>query len=444
MLSNSETQQYDSGSEDEVENVDTDTDNEEVTVPEEVPNKAQDMHSVCEQIQLRGKSEYFKPSYSALYSSSLCLLKQPDQETSSSSNSTLLTSILQSHHLKLEKRSLNDSSNNFLNATIYALNQLHQKLLLNDNVIQYLHSFSLTVPISLEIGVITLKRIIRNEILNRQDIYIIFLSSENVIDKLSDNSIELDDDKLGTVLPLALCNALRIPVVVMTGMAFVPVIPLISNRRILSPHPIYLAFDHSTGTYESLHIDDIPCASINVNDVVGGTIKEEIKSCRCGQGTKKKLSGIESCKVYKSGCPCFKSINGCTVSCKCIGCKNPYGQQKNEDVITTISKKRRKHEMSSKLPESASFYTKREKKIPIDNQWTTLEEIFLIELMKFFAVKNIDDPVMVYDCYLSVYSSNVIDCSYKTMPQVLTKMNRLYKSDQVFQKLMQEQVHLSF
>lgn len=324
------------------------------------------------------------------------------------------------------------------------MNQLCFNSLLNKEVIKHLNIIDLSTPISLKCGIPKLKTILYKEISSKRETYSIFIPSK-LIDNITQGNIEFTEE-ISIILPLALCNALQIPVVVMTGMAFVPIIPLISYERILSFHLLYIVFDHSTGFYDGVKLSEIvPSPKNNETDTPPNQENKIVAiNCRCGQGAKKKLSGIVSCDIYRSGCPCFKTVKGCTDKCKCIGCANPYGLVKNTDRVGTSSRKRRMHEISTKIPLSTSFYQSREEQELIDDKWSLLEEILLIELMKFFARNDIDDPLIIYNHFLSIQSSNLVACNYKTMPQLLKRINVLYKSDGVFQKLLLEQARLNF
>lgn len=61
--------------------------------------------------------------------------------------------------------------------------------------------------------------------------------------------------------------------------------------------------------------------------------------------TKKKYT---SCQVYRSGCKFYENVMGCTSSCQCANCENPYGKRISDVAsIACSSRKRRHHERTT-------------------------------------------------------------------------------------------------
>ena len=57
----------------------------------------------------------------------------------------------------------------------------------------------------------------------------------------------------GNLMVMALANVLKINIVLFTSMEQMPVIPVIPRDALLTPHPIYIAFNHgSCGHYDAV------------------------------------------------------------------------------------------------------------------------------------------------------------------------------------------------
>ena len=143
--------------------------------------------------------------------------------------------------------------------------------------------------------------------------------------------------ELGNSMPLAMANLLKLPLVVISQMESLPVIP-ITPRETIQCLPIFIAFDHSgaghydavahiTGTKSPLETSQ-PQTSLPSCDTKD---MPSIEFCRCGQGARKKQANITSCDSFKKRCKCFQGVRGCDDRCQCIGCKNPHGKKANKE-----------------------------------------------------------------------------------------------------------------
>ena len=126
--------------------------------------------------------------------------------------------------------------------------------------------------------------------------------------------------ELGNSMPLAMANVLNIPLVLITQMESMSVLP-ITPRVTLHCQPIFVAYDHTgEGHYDAVEhikitpelIESQPCPNSSNTFFPG--------SCRCGQGATKKEVNIISCDNVKKRCKCFQGVKACSAKCQCLGC----------------------------------------------------------------------------------------------------------------------------
>ena len=150
---------------------------------------------------------------------------------------------------------------------------------------------------------------------------------------------------LGNAMPLAMASALKLPIVIITQMENLPVLP-ITPRETIKCMPIFLAFHQSgPGHYDAVEMSSShsmpPSKEIDKTNIEHG--KDD--SCRCGQGAKKSEKEIVSCDVFRKRCKCFQGVRACSDRCTCLGCANPYGKNTREgqrrNSITGTRKRQR-------------------------------------------------------------------------------------------------------
>ena len=173
-------------------------------------------------------------------------------------------------------------------------------------------------------------------------------------------------------IPLAICNTLKMQIIIFTGMINVPIIPLNPATKVTIKQRMYLAYDHQN-PYQLHPL----CKSINAVHHNSAATNNDIiteKSCRCGQGAKKRISNAISCYSFRAGCPCFRAIQSCDRYCKCIGCKNPYGQRNNSDSADVshvpIKRTRRPHQLSTRQIRDEEFYKERDSSAQLKEKWS--------------------------------------------------------------------------
>ena len=239
-----------------------------------------------------------------------------------------------------------------------------------------------------------LQQTIVNEWLANPSSYEPFLTSEQDYE-VEANAFLQDGhfaSELGNSMPLAASNALRISVVVFTGMLNFPVLPICPRDRTLSDNPIYLAYDmrfagHYDGIeqqttvqrYEEQQQRSVPSQCSNQHQI----------TCRCGQGAKRKKTGSIPCHEYKSGCKCFQNVMGCSAYCQRINCNNPRGKKVSSGSasITCSAQKQRHHDSSTEGLNGKSF-TEFKAGGTMTVHWTLFEKHVLMELVVAFLASD--------------------------------------------------------
>ena len=142
-------------------------------------------------------------------------------------------------------------------------------------------------------------------------------------------------------VPLALCNYLRIPVIIFTGMLNFPLIPLVPSVPVVSTQPMYIGFD-SAGV-QFLHIRrEQHVRNHQANMMLNVSAPDaSAKPCRCGAGASK-AKDKSSCVGIR--CKCAQAGNSCR-DCHCLNCANPFGQREDKSANTgpVTPRKRRRH-----------------------------------------------------------------------------------------------------
>ena len=182
---------------------------------------------------------------------------------------------------------------------------------------EFVSSLGITTPSNVKKTTL-LRQLVVEEWRQYEDKYSLFVNNGSYIDEV--NSFATDgyfDYELGNSLPLAMANVLKIPIVVLTGMQNMPLITLCPDNTIISPVEIWLVFDHANGGfYDFLYpkkVDDLVVENTLMVNLETKIVID--KGCRCGNGAKRKQKELVSCNAYRTGCPCFRTVKGCTVCC---------------------------------------------------------------------------------------------------------------------------------
>ena len=158
------------------------------------------------------------------------------------------------------------------------------------------------------------------------------------------------ENAMGDIMALGMANVMGFPIVILSSILGIPVVPIIPTTGEINYTPIYLAFtQQGGGHYDSLitEMDDVQGNVLLNSD---GLSKSEI--CRCGVNDKK--SGILKCTRMKKSdihvhgaknrrvkCPCFLKGRKCAPACRCVNCGNK--DNTTVDLKHTRKRKRTSH-----------------------------------------------------------------------------------------------------
>lgn len=140
---------------------------------------------------------------------------------------------------------------------------------------------------------------------------------------------------------------------------------------------------------------------------------------------------------------------GCTSSCQCSNCENPYGKRISDVAsIACSSRKRRHHERTTERL-AGKVYTEMTAGGMLTVHWTLFEELVLMEVMLFLLSKEKLNPETLYNEYNHMVNvlrpTSIKHClGMKTEKQVATKLSAFINSQKAFENLMKEQVRLNF
>ncbi len=225
------------------------------------------------------------------------------------------------------------------------------------------------------------------------------------------------DCELGNAAILALANIWRIGIVVFTSLENYPVITIVPRDEPISCTTVYLAFEQlGAGHYDAVIESTVVAVQTapatekpglsedNTQPATGNHSNAHVShpACRCGQGGAKNKQNRQFCAEYKSGCKCFRSLQGCTMVCGCRNCANPYGvrvQSQDEISSGTQTRKRRKH---IKSPETGrNFIIGRGEKVS-DAPWSLFEELLCGECALYIGGSEEITAKSVTDLYNKV------------------------------------------
>ncbi|KAJ7376194.1 hypothetical protein OS493_036308 [Desmophyllum pertusum] len=203
-------------------------------------------------------------------------------------------------------------ASNFALLTTMILQQLNNEALTSEGK-THLESIGVITTSNLHVKEIAtaLRRVIVDEWLVNKDHYEPFLTSGQ--NYYSEAKAFLQEghfaSQLGNAMPLAVSNALRIPIVVFTSMSNFPVLPVSPRERVLSENPICLVYDmNCAGHYDA--VASIPRLSMEEEgwqplseQTMTSNRPESLPhvSCRCGQGANRKKQESVSCHEYRTG-----------------------------------------------------------------------------------------------------------------------------------------------
>ena len=286
----------------------------------------------------------------------------------------------------------------------------------------------------------SLRRLLVEEWLTYPDSYKPFLTGGQTFEDeakafLNDGHFAAE---LGNSMPLAMANVLCLPIVIMTPMENLPVLP-ITPRECIQCMPIFIAFDQSgAGHYDA--VSQMPFSDSSLEDEKCNEMYNKNECCRCGQGAKKNEKDTVSCDQFKKRCKCFQGVRGCTDKCQCLGCENPYGKRINQEPkqrVGTGKRKRRAAQMSSESMSGKEFMGKRPCE-SIVSQWTFLEELVLAQLLQAQLPETDIDMTTIHVQFQQLVENATIHS--KTFQQITRKVMLCLYENEAFQTLFEEQV----
>ena len=390
------------------------------------------MEELCSYIQKAGPFGRFHPNIVTFVKSTLTLLHSqlPCQR-----DSTTLDDILVNY--SMHRVSIPSNGNCFFLAIAYALEHVLPNQPDSKDILRHLESLRLAGCSTGEDICAKLRKLMFEEWMAHSDLYQHFLAKEQIFESeaklfLNDGHFATD---LGNAMPLAMANVLKLPIVIITQMENLPVLP-ITPRETIKCMSIFLAFDQSgAGHYDAVDMSSSqsmpPSKEIDKTNIELG--KDD--SCRCGQGAKKGEKEIVSC---------FQGVRACSDRCTCLGCANPYGKNTKEGQrrnSTTGTRKRRAPEMSSETTSGKAFMSKKPNP-GVNSQWTFFEELMLTQLIQLQFSENDIDMAAIH-----LQFNQLLDADYvqpKTLQQITKKVVSYLTNNEVFKKIFKEQIRLNW
>ena len=251
-------------------------------------------------------------------------------------------------------------------------------------------------------------------------------------------------------LPIVLANIVKAPIVILTDMQSAAVIPVVPES-VCENDIIWMSYQ--CGKFRSLHRDQKLCVDPNVKKmttekgVTQHPSSDTARSCRCGKGAKRKQEELSSCFEYKSKCPCFRSLGGCTDSCSCLGCKNPYGNRMSNPNEVTSSGSRTRRPQNSTKSISGAMFLQSNNCARLPSIWNRFEEFVLHEVVNATADKVHLDTTLLPEIYNKITSSACglrYGLSIKTRTDVTKKLDSLVRNGSLCRKLILEQAKVNF
>lgn len=397
------------------------------------------MEELCSYVESAGKFEKFQPKHVLFAKSGLTLL---NSDLPSKRQSSSLDGVLANYNMA--RVNIPGNGNCFFQSVAHAIeNTIIPNQTISREVINHLDSLGL-----LDVGndiCGKLRNLVVDEWLTNPDQYKPFLTGEQTFE--TEARLFLNDGhfatQLGNSMPLVMANVLKHPVVVVTEMENLPVLP-VTPRESIQCLPIFVAFDQSgAGHYDA--VVQIPRFEPS-SEVQKPTVeKTESNCCRCGQGVKKKEKGNTSCDQFKKRCKCFQALKGCTEKCQCLGCENPHGKKINQNQKTNSStgtRKRRAADMTTGCMSGKEFMAKRPGPNTNICQWTFLEELVLVQLLQSQFSNSDIDMASIHVQYQQLVDNAEIHP--KTFHQVTGKVVSHLNDNEVFQTLLKEQIRLNW
>lgn len=254
---------------------------------QEVIKSAKCMAELCDQIQSLGQYARFNPNFLFFTKSSLTLFHSG---LVSNKESSTLDNVLS--NFNMVRVNVLPNGNCFFLSIAYAIvNSIIPNKAISNDLASHLESLGLMNCKDTNEMSHKLRELIVHEWISHPEDYQPFIGVGQLLDH--EASLFLNDgyfaSELGNCMALAMANLLSLPIVVITQMESMSVVP-VTPRETLQCLPIFVAFDHSgEGHYDAVaHSTSHSVATETKSCSVNSTATDP-ESCRCGQGAKKRI-----------------------------------------------------------------------------------------------------------------------------------------------------------
>ena len=254
----------------------------------EVMKSAKCMAELCEQIQSLGQYARFNPNFLFFTKSSLTLFHSG---LVGNKESFALDNVLS--NFNMVRVNVPPNGNSFFLAIAYAIvNSIIPNKAISNDLVSHLESLGLMNCKDTNEMSHKLRELRVHEWISHPEDCQPFLGVGQLLHH--EASLFLNDgyfaSDLGNCMALAMANLLNLPIVVITQMESMSVVPIIP-RETLQCLPIFVAFDHSgEGHYDAVAHGTSHSVVTETQSCSVGNMATNPESCRCGQGARRKES----------------------------------------------------------------------------------------------------------------------------------------------------------
>ena len=427
---------------------DSDGDSQEnrvvVEAIEETLCRAEDYTRLSEHILQLGDNLRFNVNHVTLLKSSLCLLSC-DFSEKYSRDASGLENTLQVYKMETLQQ---DADHCPFYTFSYEIENYMEREMLNADEIQFWKSLNLIQNGSVDPAV--LHRLVISELFENELEYASFRLTSKTAFEHEVSMLEADRNNCSNIvncIPLAICNILRIQIVLFTGMLNAPVIPLSPKLTALFQQPIHIAYDHRQHNKFIRVVRRAPSTgdekALVKEETESPLVTNTLQPCRCGKGASK---GNESCTSIR--CKCFANKQSCK-GCRCGNCKNQYGKRellKDGKPGKPIPRKRRHHETTSQSKTNLAYLMESDKDLLATSKWSIYEQIVLVELSRTLFSNETFDIDMLCSIVANINSYSVPHertFTTRSKNEISKQVFYAIAVDNTYQKLLKEQLRMN-
>ena len=177
----------------------------------------------------------------------------------------------------------------------------------------------------------------------KSDSYQSFLTGQQ-LQREANHFLEMGEypGDVGDLVLMAVSNILKIPIVIFTSIQNLPIIiqhP--TTHGAIHAQPIFLTYQqHGPGHYDVASYS----GDSKSDDDEDAEIKVDIDvKCSCGKKGGKGTPCALQLNHYTTRCKCYHKQKGCSTSCKCNNCHNPFGRRSKHSPKTNFKRNRPSH-----------------------------------------------------------------------------------------------------